>query len=72
MEAMMSPDSSIPFNVVGAGYVAEHRDDNHQRHLSDLDQRTIGPAVAWLAFYAIAAVVVVVSNFQETARLVSN
>lgn len=62
--------SNTQFDVVGFGYVAEQHDERNNRHLSDTDQGAIGVASAWLAFYATAAVVVAVTNFQKAAAIV--
>ena len=66
----MSLDPNTQFDVVGAGYVPEHHDDGHHRYLADTEQGTIGVAIAWLMFYAMAVVVTVVGSFQKTTNIV--
>ena len=58
------------FDVVGGGYVSEHHADERHRHLLGSEKNAVGGAMAWLAFYAIALVVVVITNFQKTADIV--
>lgn len=58
------------FDVVGSGYVAEHHADERHRHLLEAEKNAVGGAMAWSAFYAIAVVVVVVSNFQQVSNIV--
>lgn len=41
-----------------------------QATVAETDQGAIGAASAWLAFYAIAALVVIAGNFQKAAELV--
>ncbi len=59
------------FDVVGPGYIAEH---HAQRKTSLIllkaEKNAVGGAFAWLAFYAIAVVVVVVSNFHKVVDVV--
>ena len=66
----MSLDTKI-FDVVGSGYVSEHHADERQRTILESERRAKGGAIVWLAFYAIAIVVVVVTNFQKTAEVVA-
>jgi hypothetical protein len=58
------------FDVVGSGYVAEHHDDEKHRHLIEAETNAVGSAMAWLAFYTTAVVVVVISNFHKVANIV--
>ena len=60
------------FDVVGPGYVAEHHVEDSYRHRLDAEGATkaTGPAFAWLAFYATAVVVVVLSKALSTAPAV--
>ena len=64
----MSLDPNTHFDVVGAGYVSERHDDDNRRYLSE--QGAVGGAMAWLAFYAMATVVTVVSNFHKASGIV--
>jgi hypothetical protein len=65
----MTQDPNIRFDVIGAGYVSEHHSDGTHSHLPQTDGAA-GIASVWLAFYAIAAVVVVVSNLHAVAGFV--
>ncbi len=58
------------FDVVGSGYVTEHHAEEKHRHLIEAEKNAVGGAFAWLAFYAIAVVVVVFSNFHKVVDLV--
>ena len=58
------------FDVVGPGYIAEHHAHEKHRYLIKAEKNAVGGAFAWLAFYAIAVVVVVVSNFHKAANVV--
>ena len=58
------------FDVVGSGYVAEHHADEKHRYLLESERNAVGGAMAWLAFYAVAVVVVVITNFQKVANVV--
>ena len=60
------------FDVVGPGYVAEHHVEDSYHHRLDAEGATkaAGPAFAWLAFYATAIVVVVLSIAFSTAPAV--
>ena len=58
------------FDVVGSGYVAEQHAEEKHRHLIEDEKNAVGGAFAWLAFYAIAVVVVVVSNFHKVVDIV--
>ena len=58
------------FDVVGSGYVAEHHADEKHRYLFEAEKNAVGGAMAWLAFYTIAIVVVVISNFHKAANIV--
>ena len=70
-EAIMSFETSTQhFDVVGSGYVAEHHAEEKHHHLIEAEKNAVGGAFAWLAFYAIAVVVVVVSNFHKVANIV--
>ena len=40
------------------------------KHLLDSGKNAVGGAMAWLAFYAMAAVIGVFSNFQNAANIV--
>ena len=52
------------FDVVGPGFVAEHHIEDQHRHrlIAEKAVNSTGPAFAWLAFYALAIVVVVLSK----------
>lgn len=41
-----------------------------EKHLLDSEKNAVGGAMAWLAFYAMAAVIGVISNFHHTANIV--
>jgi hypothetical protein len=70
-EAIMSFESNAQhFDVVGSGYVAEQHAEEKHRHLIEAEKNAVGGAFAWLAFYAIAVVVVVVSNFHKLVDVV--
>jgi hypothetical protein len=70
-EAIMSFESNTQhFDVVGSGYVAEQHAEEKHRHLIEAEKNAVGGAFAWLAFYAIAVVVVVVSNFHKVVDIV--
>ena len=58
------------FDVVGSGYIAEQHLEEKHRQLIEAEKNAVGGALAWLAFYAIAVVVVVVSNFHKAANVV--
>ena len=58
------------FDVIAPGYVPERHADEVNRYLLQMEKNAIGGAVAWLAFYAMAIVVVVASNFQQVADIV--
>ena len=58
------------FDVVGPGYVSEHHADEAYRHRLDPGSNAVGGAFAWLAFYAIAFVVVVTANLQKAGSFV--
>ena len=60
------------FDVVGPGYVAEHHIEDQYRHRFDVESATkaTGPAFAWLALYATAIVVVVLSKVLSTGPAV--
>ena len=58
------------FDVVGSGYVTEQHADDKHRYLLDAEKNAVGGAMAWLAFYTIALVVVVISNFQKMPNIV--
>ena len=58
------------FDVVGTGYVAEHHAEEKYRHLLQAEKNAVGGAMAWLAFYAIAVVVVVINSFHKAADVV--
>lgn len=60
------------FDVVGPGYVAEHHIEDQYRHRLGAEGATkaAGPAFAWLAFYATAIGVVVLSKAFSTAPAV--
>jgi hypothetical protein len=58
------------FDVFGCGYVSEHHADERRRHLMGSEKNAVGGAMAWLAFYAIALVVVVIANFQKAGDIV--
>ena len=58
------------FDVVGTGYVAERHAEERHRHLLDTEKNAVGGALAWLAFYALAVVVVVTANLQKAASIV--
>ena len=58
------------FDVVGSGYVAEQHAEEKHRHLIEAEKNAVGGAFAWLAFYAIAVVVVVISNFHKVVDIV--
>ncbi len=62
--------STQHFDVVGSGYIAEHHAEEMYRHLIEAEKNAVGGAFAWLAFYAIAVVVVVISNFHKVANIV--
>ena len=57
------------FDVVGSGYVTEHHADEKHRYLFE-EKNAVGGAMAWLAFYSTAVVVVVISNFHKAANIV--
>lgn len=67
---MTQKNSTQHFNVVGSGYVSEHHADARHQHLLGSEQNAVGGAMAWLAFYVIAIVVVVVSNFTTASDIV--
>ena len=70
-EAMMSFEAKTQhFDVVGPGYIAEHHAHEKHRYLIKAEKNAVGGAFAWLAFYAIAVVVVVVSNFHKVVDVV--
>lgn len=50
------------FDVVGCGYVAEQHDETRQCEVLGSDDKPVDGTMAWLAFYAIALVTVVVTN----------
>ena len=57
------------FNVIGTGTIREgHADDRHH-NLGAAEQRAVGSAISWLAFYAIAALVVVSTSLSKTAPI---
>ena len=58
------------FDVVGSGYIAEHHAHQKHRYLIKAEKNAVGGAFAWLAFYAIAVVVVVIRNFHKAADVV--
>jgi hypothetical protein len=59
------------FDVVGSGYVAEHHTDEKHRHLIEAEKNAVGSAMAWLAFYTTAVVVVaIIRNFHKVANIV--
>ena len=58
------------FDVIGCGYVSEHHAGEKHRHLLGSEKNAVGGAMAWLAFYTIAVVVVVISNFHKVADIV--
>ena len=64
------PNKELFFNVVGTGYVAERHAEEKHRHLLQSDTNAVGGAMAWLAFYALAIVVVVTANLQKAASIV--
>jgi hypothetical protein len=58
------------FDVVGTGYVAEQHAEEKHRHLLEAEKNAIGGAMAWLAFYAMAVVVVVTTNLSAGTPIV--
>ena len=67
----MSLETNIKyFDGVGGGYVSEHHANERHRHLLGSEKHAVGGAMVWLAFYAIALVVVVTTNFQKAADFV--
>lgn len=58
------------FDVVGPGFVHEHHADQKHANLSESDNKATGVAIAWLTFYATAALVVVTTNVQKAADFV--
>ena len=58
------------FDVVGSGYIAEHHAHKKHRYLIKAEKNAVGGAFAWLAFYAIAVVVVVINNFHKVVDIV--
>jgi hypothetical protein len=56
------------FDVVGPGYVSERHADEKHRYLLETEKNAVGGA--WLAFYAIAIVVVVINSFQKVTDIV--
>ena len=68
----MSPTTNTKYFdvMIGSGYVPEQHADEKHRHLLGSEKNAVGGAMAWLAFYAIAVVVVVASNMQKAADIV--
>ena len=62
--------STQHFDVVGSGYIAEHHAEEKHRHLIEAEKNAVGGAFAWLAFYAIAVVVALFSNFHKVVDIV--
>ena len=58
------------FDVIGPGFIQEHHADEQHRYLIEAEKNAVGGAMAWLAFYTIAVVVVVISNFHKVADIV--
>jgi hypothetical protein len=58
------------FDVIGPGFVQEHHADERHRHLIEAEKNAVGGASAWLAFYATAVAIVVISNFNKAAEFV--
>lgn len=58
------------FDVVGPGFVQEHHANEQQRHLIDTGKNAVGGAWAWLAFYAVAVIVVATTNVNKAAEFV--
>ena len=56
------------FDVVGTSYVAEHHAEEKYRHLLQAEKSAVGGAMAWLAFYAIAIVVVVINQLPQGSQ----
>lgn len=50
------------------GDVSDH--DASEKRLLDSEKNAVGSAMAWLAFYAMAAVIGVISNFHNAANIV--
>jgi hypothetical protein len=72
-EAIMSFESNTQhFDVVGSGYVAEQHAEEKHRHLIEAEKNAVGGAFAWLAFYAIAVVVVVVHKAANIVVATAN
>lgn len=55
------------FDVVGPGYVSEEHADERHRYLPGSENKAVRGALVWLAFYAVALVVVVLTNFEKAA-----
>ena len=58
------------FDVIGPGFIQERHADEKHRYLIEAEKNAVGGAMAWLAFYATAVVVVVISNFQKATDIV--
>jgi hypothetical protein len=58
------------FGIVGTGYVAEQHAEEKHRHLLEGEKNAVGVAMAWLAFYAMAVVVVVITNLSAGTPIV--
>lgn len=52
------------------GDVSEHHADDKHSHQLGSENNAVGGAMAWLAFYAMAAVIGVFSNFHKAADIV--
>ena len=62
--------STQHFDVVGSGYIAGHHAHEKHRYLIKAEKNAIGGAFAWLAFYAVAVVVALISNFHKVVDIV--
>ena len=71
-EAIMFETSTQHFDVLGSGYIAEHHAEENHRHLIEAEKNAVGGAFAWLAFYAIAVVVVVVHKAANIVVATAN
>ena len=57
-------------DVAGDGDALEHYAGERYRHPPGSEKQAVGGAMAWLAFYAIALLIVVFTNSQKVADFV--